>query len=100
MVNEGGDSDFFITKFSTQPCLPLTSESFEEVKINIYPNPVQNVFTVPVKENTNYKLYTITGVLVKEGSVNTIENIISILLLKNIFLFIYTFFALLSFYTL
>ena len=78
VVNEGGDSDFFITKFSTQPCLPLTSESFEEVKINIYPNPVQNVFTVPVKENTNYQLYTITGVLVKEGSVNTIENIISI----------------------
>lgn len=78
VVNEGGDSDFFITKFSTQACLPLSSESFEKSKTNIYPNPVQNAFTVPVKENTNYQLYTITGVLVKEGSVNTIENIISI----------------------
>jgi hypothetical protein len=78
VVNEGGDSDFFITKFSTQPCLPLGSESFEEAKTKIYPNPVQNAFTVLVKEKTNYQLYTITGVLVKEGSVNTIENIISI----------------------
>lgn len=78
VVNEGGDSDFFITKFSNQPCLPLGSESFEEAKTKIYPNPVQNAFTVLVKEKTNYQLYTITGVLVKEGSVNTIENIISI----------------------
>lgn len=78
VVNEGGDSDFFITKFSTQACLPLSSESFEEAKTNIYPNPVQNVFTVPVKENTNYKLYTITGILVKEGSVNITENTITI----------------------
>jgi hypothetical protein len=78
IVNEGGDSDFFITKFSTQACLPLSSESFEEAKMNIYPNPVQNAFTVPVKENTTYKLYTITGILVKEGSVNTNENTITI----------------------
>ena len=78
VVNEGGDSDFFITKFSTQACLPLSSESFEEAKMNIYPNPVQNAFTVPVKENTTYKLYTITGILVKEGSVNTNENTITI----------------------
>ena len=78
VVNEGGDSDFFITKFSNQPCLPLGSESFEEAKTKIYPNPVQNAFTVLVKEKTNYQLYTITGVLVKEGGINTIENIISI----------------------
>ncbi|MBC5834184.1 T9SS type A sorting domain-containing protein [Flavobacterium sp. F372] len=78
VVNEGGDSDFFISKFSTQACLPLSSESFEEAKMNIYPNPVQNVFTVPVKENTTYQLFTLTGVLIKQGSINTTENTISI----------------------
>lgn len=76
--NEGGDTDFFIAKFATQPCQPLSSESFEETNIAIYPNPVQNIFTVLVKENTKYQLYTITGVLVKEGSINTAENTISI----------------------
>jgi hypothetical protein len=76
--NEGGDTDFFIAKFATQPCQPLSSESFEETNIAIYPNPVQNIFTVPVKENTKYQLYNITGVLVKEGSVTTAENTISI----------------------
>ncbi|MBP6128029.1 T9SS type A sorting domain-containing protein [Flavobacterium sp.] len=76
--NEGGDTDFFIAKFATQPCQPLSSESFEETNIAIYPNPVQNIFTVPVKENTKYQLYTITGVLVIEGSVTTAENTISI----------------------
>lgn len=78
VVNEGGDSDFFITKFSTQPCLPLSSESFEQVKTNIYPNPVQNAFSVPVNEKTSYQLFTITGVLVKEGSINITENTITI----------------------
>lgn len=78
VVNEGGDSDFFITKFSTQSCLPLSSESFEEQSIDIYPNPMQNAFTVPVKEKTTYQVYTITGVLVKEGSINTTENTIKI----------------------
>ncbi|NHM02112.1 T9SS type A sorting domain-containing protein [Flavobacterium difficile] len=78
VVNEGGDSDFFITKFSTQPCLPLSSESFEEVKTNIYPNPVKDLFIIPVKEKTSYQLFTITGVLVKEGCINTTENTITI----------------------
>lgn len=78
VFNGGGTTDFFIAKFATQACQPLSSESFVETNIAIYPNPVQNIFTVPVKENTKYQLYTITGVLVKEGSVNTAENTISI----------------------
>ena len=74
--NGGGDSDFFIAKFSTQPCIPLSSQDFEEEAIKIYPNPVHNEFTVAVKENTNYQLYTITGVLVKQGNINTTTNTI------------------------
>ena len=74
--NGGGDSDFFIAKFSTQPCLPLSSQDFEEEAIKIYPNPVHNEFTVVVKENTNYQLFTITGVLVKQGNINTTTNTI------------------------
>ena len=74
--NGGGDSDFFIAKFSTQPCLPLSSQDFEEEAIKIYPNPVHNEFTVAVKENTNYQLFTITGVLVKQGNINTTTNTI------------------------
>lgn len=74
--NGGGDSDFFIAKFSTQPCLPLSSQDFEEEAIKIYPNPVHNEFTVTVKENTNYQLFTITGVLVKQGNINTTTNTI------------------------
>ncbi|MBP6128030.1 T9SS type A sorting domain-containing protein, partial [Flavobacterium sp.] len=78
VFNGGGTTDFFIAKFATQACQPLNSESFVETNIAIYPNPVQNILTVPVKENTKYQLYTITGVLVKEGSVTTAENTISI----------------------
>lgn len=78
VVNEGGDSDFFITKFSTQPCLPLSSESFEEESLNIFPNPVKDIFTISVKENTNYQLYTLTGILVKKGNINISDNTIII----------------------
>lgn len=76
VFNGGGATDFFIAKFATQACQPLSSESFVETNIAIYPNPVQNILTVPVKENTKYQLYTITGVLVQEGKLTMVNNTI------------------------
>ncbi|WP_415776987.1 hypothetical protein, partial [Flavobacterium gelidilacus] len=41
--SNGGNSDFFITKFATQACTPLANETFESQNIILYPNPVNNV---------------------------------------------------------
>jgi len=78
VTNEGGTTDFFIAKFATEPCSPLSNETFETNTIKVYPNPTRNVLTVAINENANYELYTITGQLVKQGKLTTIENTIAV----------------------
>lgn len=78
VTNEGGTTDFFIAKFATEPCSPLSNETFETNNIIVYPNPARNVLTVAINENTNYELYTITGQLVKQGKLTTIDNTIAV----------------------
>ncbi|MDK2772554.1 MAG: T9SS type A sorting domain-containing protein [Flavobacterium sp.] len=77
-TNEGGPSDFFLAKFSTQACTPLSNEYFEESLMRVYPNPANEFITVSVTENTKYELYSITGQLVKIGSLSVNENSINL----------------------
>lgn len=76
--SNGGNSDFFIAKYATQACQPLSTENFEASNLQLFPNPVRTVFTVTVKENTNYQFYTLTGVLIEDGNLSETENTISI----------------------
>ena len=78
VTNEGGTTDFFIAKFATEPCSPLSNETFETNTIKVYPNPTRNILTVVVNENKNYELYTITGQIVKQGKLTTIKNTIAV----------------------
>ena len=78
VVNEGGTTDFFIAKFATQACTPLSNEDFEANNIKVYPNPVVNQLTVTITENTNYALYTITGQLIKQGKLTQDNNTINL----------------------
>ncbi|MFL0354605.1 FG-GAP-like repeat-containing protein [Xanthomarina sp. GH4-25] len=50
---------------------PLNTESFSAENFSIYPNPTSNYITVNTKniEDVSYKLYDITGKLVKQQSV-------------------------------
>ena len=74
VVNEGGTTDFFIAKFATQACSPLSTATFEEITIKVYPNPVVNEVTVPVEEDASYTLYSITGQTVKQGKLTKVNN--------------------------
>uniref|UniRef100_UPI004049FC2F T9SS type A sorting domain-containing protein n=1 Tax=Flavobacterium sp. TaxID=239 RepID=UPI004049FC2F len=78
VVNEGGTTDFFIAKFATQACTPLSNEDFETATIKVYPNPVVNQVTVTITENVNYTLYTITGQLIKQGKLTQANNTINL----------------------
>lgn len=78
VTNEGGTTDFFIAKFATEPCSPLSTADFEEATIKGYPNPAVNELTVRVDEDVNYSLYTITGQIVKQGKLTATTNLIAI----------------------
>jgi hypothetical protein len=78
VINSGSQTDFFVAKFATQACSPLSTEEFDKDQINIFPNPVTDVFAVSVKENMQYELYTITGILVAKGSLTQQQSNIDI----------------------
>uniref|UniRef100_UPI0030C825C6 T9SS type A sorting domain-containing protein n=1 Tax=uncultured Flavobacterium sp. TaxID=165435 RepID=UPI0030C825C6 len=77
--SNGGNSDFFITKFATQACTPLANETFESQNINLYPNPTNYAVELQnINQEYNYALYAITGVCVQKGSVSLENNHINV----------------------
>jgi hypothetical protein len=73
--SNGGNSDFFITKFATQACTPLANETFESQNINLYPNPANDAVELQnINQEYNYALYTTTGVCVQKGTVGVENN--------------------------
>jgi hypothetical protein len=77
--SNGGNSDFFITKFATQACTPLANETFESQNINLYPNPTSNFVALQnINQEYNFALYAITGVCVQKGSVGVENNTINV----------------------
>jgi hypothetical protein len=77
--SNGGNSDFFITKFATQACTPLANETFQSQNINLYPNPTNNIVELQnINQEYNYALYTTTGVCVQKGTVGIEKNSITI----------------------
>ncbi|GLB50812.1 T9SS type A sorting domain-containing protein [Neptunitalea lumnitzerae] len=67
----GGDTDFFLTKFSTQVCTPLSTQNNQAINLQPYPNPTYNNINVPVTQQTSYTLYNIQGALLQQGTLNT-----------------------------
>ncbi|CAM3704731.1 T9SS type A sorting domain-containing protein [Flavobacterium gelidilacus] len=77
LINQGSQSDFFIAKYATTPCSTASTEDFEkEQGINYYPNPVNNVLTIDIKENLNFTLYNLQGRIIKKGKLSQSQNTI------------------------
>lgn len=73
--NIGSQSDFFIAKYSTSVC-SLHAEDFKEEGLELAPNPVMSTVRINTLEELHYKLYNISGVVVKEGTLNEQANTI------------------------
>jgi len=74
-TNIGSQSDFFVAKYSTSVC-SLHAEDFKEEGLELAPNPVVASVRVTTGENLRYQLYSISGVVVKEGTLNEQANTI------------------------
>ncbi len=80
LLNSGGETDFFIAKYSTTACSPLAVESQIKPKNTIiaYPNPAINEISVCVQESCNYNIYSITGARLQSGVIDKNNNTIDI----------------------
>ncbi|CAM3625999.1 T9SS type A sorting domain-containing protein [Flavobacterium gelidilacus] len=77
ITNEGSQSDFFITKYATTACSTASTEDFDkEQGLNFYPNPVNDMLTIDIKENSNYILYNLQGRIIKQGKLSSSQNTI------------------------
>ena len=75
----GGNSDFFVTKFASQVCQPLSNESFDTNSIEIYPNPTKNILNIiNLSGNCEYTIFNIMGSKVLSGKVSRESNSINL----------------------
>jgi predicted outer membrane repeat protein len=57
----------------------LATENFSTNLVKCYPNPTQNSITISnINENIKYSIFTVSGLLVKEGDVDSQRNVIDI----------------------
>jgi hypothetical protein len=74
----GGNSDFFITKFASQNCTPLHTNVFENSHILVFPNPVKEICTVAIDYKSPFKIYNLLGVEVLKGVIDPTKQTINL----------------------
>jgi hypothetical protein len=74
----GGQSDFFVTKYSTATCAPLEVAEHQTDALQIFPNPGREKVTISVPGNTTYSIFTITGALILKGEISANSNEVNI----------------------
>lgn len=78
----GSQSDFFVAKYSTSVC-SLATDTFLEEGLQFHPNPADNYVILNVKEEMQYKIYSLTGSEVGSGIISENLNQIDIATLAS-----------------
>ncbi|SEH53719.1 Por secretion system C-terminal sorting domain-containing protein [Paenimyroides aquimaris] len=59
--------DFFVTKLTN----PLSTDKFNKLNVNVYPNPTNNIVNIETAETLqNYEVYNVLGQQIQNGSFN------------------------------
>lgn len=77
LTSEGGQSDFFISKFSTTPC-SLGVEENAQPRWGVSPNPAKEQITVQTEETLTYRLHSLTGQQLSAGQVSATAPTVSL----------------------
>ena len=61
-LNSAGESDFFVAKLAAYACGTNSTQKFNTLKINVYPNPTNDVINIETDEQlSNYIIYDVSG---------------------------------------
>ncbi|ESU26561.1 hypothetical protein FLJC2902T_25320 [Flavobacterium limnosediminis JC2902] len=84
LTNAGSQTDFFIAKFATSACSPLSNEEFNLNETKVYPNPVKdNLYWQGENSWSNYEVYSVLGQKVAEGKIEAGQHQISLASLQQ-----------------
>lgn len=59
-------------------CATLSNQEFEQSLFSVYPNPMNSVLNVSVKNEANFKLISVNGKVITNGMLQTGENAINV----------------------
>lgn len=63
-----GESDFFVAKLGAYACGTNSSEKFNNIKVNVYPNPTNDIINIETDETLlNYVVYDMNGREIQNG---------------------------------
>ena len=68
-----GQADFFVAKLGATPCgTPVSTDKFNKLHINIYPNPTNDIVNIETPETLhNYEVYNVLGKQIQKGMFNS-----------------------------
>jgi len=63
-----GESDFFVAKLGAYACGTNSTEKFNNIKVNVYPNPTNDIINIETDETLlNYVVYDMNGREIQNG---------------------------------
>src|SRR5690606_12458422 len=66
-----GESDFFVAKLGAYACGTNSTEDFNNIKVNVYPNPTNDIINIDTQETLhNYEVYNVLGQQIQKGNFN------------------------------
>jgi hypothetical protein len=75
-VSAGGQTDFFVAKYSTAVCSPLEVEEHSLIGLRISPNPVSDILSLNSNQPFNFFIVDLSGKILIKGQ--TEENSINV----------------------
>ena len=78
LTSIGGQSDFFVAKYATQACSPLSIDAFDKTSLQVYPNPTTGLVTIDVTETTNFEVLDVSGKVLQKGILTVSENVVDL----------------------
>src|SRR5690606_25815469 len=67
-ITSAGESDFFVAKLGAYACGTNSTEKFNNIKVNVYPNPTNDIINIDTDETLlNYVVYDINGREIQNG---------------------------------
>ena len=67
-ITSAGESDFFVAKLGAYACGTNSTEKFNNLKVNVYPNPTTDKITIETDETLlNYIVYDMNGREIQNG---------------------------------
>ena len=78
-IQSGGYTDFLYAKYAATPCGVLNNPKVDKLKLNVYPNPTNNIINIQTDESLeSYQVFNMLGQEILNGNFEAMHPTISL----------------------